>query len=661
MKDKFKINKTSIKEIITWLLGGILLLFTTEYIQRSSFTSIITFAKDRTNAFAINLLIILLITSITFILKRKKIAYFLISVTIIAISLISAFMTSLRGTPLTYSDLFSIKDGLSIANKYISLPILIGAITLIILTILITVYLFKKDKNEIRITSITNIIIAITTAIVLSVSVISLRERKILDVLRWDLKESYYHNGFVYSILDSCFGYIRKKPEDYNKANIENIKNEINSVEAMSTENSITSTNNKTKKPNIIFVQLESFIDPTLIKEAKFSEDPIPNFRKLSKENLSGNINVPVTGGGTARTEFEVLTGNNFDYLIPGEIPYDSFVKEKNVNSIATTLKKQGYQTTIMHNFQGNFYNRNKAFENLGFDTFISMEYMQNLEETFLGWRKDMVLLDYIQKSLKQNEKPDLVYAIAVEGHGKYPDYDKGLDLPIKVETTLSEQDKYQLYHYANLLKGTDDFIGKLMEMVDKEEEDTMVVFYSDHTPALNVFLKDDFYLDKYETPYAVYANFDIPKEKLNLESYQLSTLAMGLSEVEYGPIETIHAMRGNNENYQKELELVQYDMLFGKNYYLNDEDKVKDNKMKMGLEDIVIDSIDNNNGKIIINGKNFNKSSCAYINGKKVETTLIDSTKLEVNNIKDVKEVVVKQLGKYDAPIGESNEFVLK
>lgn len=72
MKDKLKINKTSIKEIIAWLLGGILLLFITEYIQRSDFTSIITFAKDRTNAFAINLLIILLITSITFILKRKK-------------------------------------------------------------------------------------------------------------------------------------------------------------------------------------------------------------------------------------------------------------------------------------------------------------------------------------------------------------------------------------------------------------------------------------------------------------------------------------------------------------------------------------------------------------------------------------------------------------
>lgn len=656
MKNKLKINKNSIKELIIWITVGFFLLFITEYIQRKNLTNIITFAKDRTNAFVINLLIILIITSITFVLKRKKTAYFLISVIIIAVSLISAIMTKLRGTPLTYSDIFSIKDGLSIANKYITVPMIIGAVVIIVLTIAITVYLLKKEKNKKRIINLTNIIIGIGVIVVFSINLVSLRERKILDVLRWDLKESYYHNGFVYSILDSGFGYIRKKPEDYNKVQIEKIKNEVNSTTAMHTSN--TDIENKSKTPNLIFVQLESFIDPTLIKEAKFSQDPIPNFRKLSKESLSGYINVPVTGGGTARTEFEVLTGNNFDYLIPGEIPYDSFVKEKSINSIATTLKQQGYQTTIMHNFQGNFYNRNNAFENLGFDSFVSMEYMQNLEDTFLGWRKDMVLLDYIQKSIKQNDKPDLVYAIAVEGHGKYPDYDKGLDLPIKVETSLSEQDKYQLYHYANLLKGTDDFIGELIEVVDKEKEDTMVVFYSDHTPALNVFSDDDFYLDKYEVPYAVYANFNIPKEKLNLESYQLSTLAMGLSNLEYGPIETIHATKGNSEEYQRELELIQYDMLFGKKYYLSEKDKVKDNDMKMGLDDIIIESVENGDEKIIINGENFNQSSYAYVNGKKVETKLIDSTKLEVNNVKQVKNVVVKQLGKYDAPLGESNEF---
>lgn len=655
-KKLLKINKKSIIELLSWMLGGFILLLITEYLQRENLSDIITFAKDRTNAFVINYMIILIITSVIFILKRKKTTYLIISSIILLLSIINKIITEIRGMPITYSDIFSIKDGLSIANKYIDLKMVISLLLVITVSISFTVWLFKKEKNATRINSYTNILITLVLIAIFSISITSLKERKIIDALRWDLKASYQHNGFVYSLLDSYFGYIRKEPEEYNKANIENIKKEVNSVSIMSTNDE-----EKSNKPNIIFVQLESFMDPTLIKEAKFSEDPIPNFRKLSQESLSGNINVPVTGGGTARTEFEVLTGNNFDYLIPGEIPYDSFVKEKNVNSVATTLKKQGYQTTIMHNFQGNFYNRNKAFENLGFNTFISMEYMQNLEETFLGWRKDMVLLDYIQKSLKQNDKPDLVYAIAVECHGKYPDYDKGLDIPIKVETTLSEQDKYQLYHYANLLKGTDDFIGKLMEMVDKEKEDTMVVFYSDHTPALNVFSNDDFYLDKYEVPYAVYANFDIPKEKLNLEAYQLSTLAMELSNVEYGPIETIHAIRGNSENYQKELELIQYDMLFGKQYYLDDSDKAKDNKMNMGLEEIVVDNIENNNGKIIIHGKNFNQSSCAYINGKKVETTVIDSTKLEINNIKDITSVIVKQLGKYDAPLGESNELTIK
>ena len=64
MREKLKINKNSIKELITWLSVGVFLLFITEYIQRKSLTSIITFAKDRKEAFVINLLIILIITLI---------------------------------------------------------------------------------------------------------------------------------------------------------------------------------------------------------------------------------------------------------------------------------------------------------------------------------------------------------------------------------------------------------------------------------------------------------------------------------------------------------------------------------------------------------------------------------------------------------------------
>ena len=40
--------------------------------------------------------------------------------------------------------------------------------------------------------------------------------------------------------------------------------------------------------PNIMFVQLESFFDPTEVEWLRFSEDPIPNLRKLFNEYSSG-------------------------------------------------------------------------------------------------------------------------------------------------------------------------------------------------------------------------------------------------------------------------------------------------------------------------------------------------------------------------------------
>ena len=47
------------------------------------------------------------------------------------------------------------------------------------------------------------------------------------------------------------------------------------------------------KRPNILFLQLESFFDPTLVNYLDISEDPIPTFRKLMKEYSSGYYKVP--------------------------------------------------------------------------------------------------------------------------------------------------------------------------------------------------------------------------------------------------------------------------------------------------------------------------------------------------------------------------------
>ena len=76
------------------------------------------------------------------------------------------------------------------------------------------------------------------------------------------------------------------------------------------------------RKPNVIVVQLESFMDPSYVKELSFNMNPIPNFTKLKEECSSGFLTMPAIGAGTANSEFEVLSGFDVAYFGAGEYPY---------------------------------------------------------------------------------------------------------------------------------------------------------------------------------------------------------------------------------------------------------------------------------------------------------------------------------------------------
>ena len=118
----------------------------------------------------------------------------------------------------------------------------------------------------------------------------------------------------------------------------------------------------KKSRPNILFLQLESFFDPTLVNYLNISEDPIPTFRKLMKEYSSGYYKVPSVGAGTANTEFESITGMSMHYFGPGEYPYKSILRETTCESAPYVLKNLGYTTHAVHNNEANFYGRRVYF-----------------------------------------------------------------------------------------------------------------------------------------------------------------------------------------------------------------------------------------------------------------------------------------------------------
>ena len=80
-----------------------------------------------------------------------------------------------------------------------------------------------------------------------------------------------------------------------------------------------------------------------LIDGIEFDVDPIANFRKLKENYSSGTFSVSSIGGGTANTEFEVLTGLNLDFFAPGEYPYNTTVNSKTSESINYALKESNY------------------------------------------------------------------------------------------------------------------------------------------------------------------------------------------------------------------------------------------------------------------------------------------------------------------------------
>lgn len=664
------------KDKKSYYIGGLVLFLVITPLIKYTWDKFYVFLDipiDNIWCLALDYLIILLLLSPAVFLKKKLFYTVLISSILIILSLCNYFVSIFRGIPLAYSDIYCIKDGLSLTKDFLGensiLFIAVGGIALVVFL----VFIFIKEKRRVRITSYINIIAVLLLVIGTYSYYLNLVHSKTLIYYSANMVKTYRYNGYVYSTLESGLRFIRFKPDNYNQDIIRAIRKEVDSNTASNRETTVASTKlkniskNSCNKPNIIFVQLEGFMDPMSIKEVMYTTDPIPNFRKLQKNSISGKVKTPSIGGGTARTEFEVMTGIDLEFLTDGEVPHYTILGHETLNSVASTLKKQGYSTHAIHNNQGNFYNRNKAYSSLGYDTYTSVEYMDNVERTETNWAKDTILTKYIKECLESSEERDLVFTISVEGHSPYPTNSDKYDFPIKVvNSSLSKSDQNQIYYYINKIHESDEFIGDVVDLVDSLDEDTIVVFYGDHTPALDLLNRDGGNVDRTTTPYAIYSNFDLDTnfEGGDISAYQMSTIMLGLAGVDLGPMENVHKALSSNLDYKKDLELIQYDILFGEDYYLSEDEKIKPSNLKMGTKNIKIESATLQDNQLCIKGDNFTRKSTVFIDGKEKTTLYVDKNTLRVycekDNIDDIKNIVVKQIGLHDIALSQTNTVQL-
>jgi len=598
-------------------------------------------------------LIIFTCISVSVLFRHRMFFMTLIGAVWLGFGIVNGVILSQRMTPFTTTDLQELKDGLSLATTYFSggqITLIIGIIAVVALLI---VLLFRKAPKKKEKVEYKKSIAAFLIIVMMGGTTVLFTKAEIIDTYFPNLAYGYRDNGFTYCFMATWLDKGIKKPAGYSASEVK----DIFTKKERETQVGANQSDGSEKHPNIIFIQLESFVDPTIAKDVKFSKDPIPYVRKLMSKYSTGHLTVPVVGAGTANTEFESITGLSARFFGPGEYPYRSILSDETCESIPYDLKKIGYSTHAIHNHRGIFYNRNTVFPDLGFDTFTSLEYMNNVTKTPKGWAKDYVLTSQITDALKSTKGSDYIYTVSVQGHGQYPTDEVLTNPEIKVTKAPSDELKNQWEYYVNQEYEMDQFVQQLLAKLKKMDENTVVVFYGDHLPGMSNLTDDNIVSGRsiYQTDYVLWSNFKMAKKDSTQHAYQLGSYVLGRLGIHNGTMVAYHQDHRNDKNYWKDLGVLEYDMLYGKKYIYNGKNPFKTVDMKMGVKDIRIEKVVKIGTKYYIKGKNFTESSKITMDGKVLKTVYLGPTILglkEEVDPKDVTKMTVSQVDKTDDTI---------
>ena len=106
-----------------------------------------------------------------------------------------------------------------------------------------------------------------------------------------NLAFAYEDYGFSYCFLQTWLNRGIRRPANYSQKAVADI---VRSVE----EKTAALSADPQTDVNVIFIQLESYIDPSMIQGLELSEDPVPNWTALKEAYSSGYLTVPVVGAG---------------------------------------------------------------------------------------------------------------------------------------------------------------------------------------------------------------------------------------------------------------------------------------------------------------------------------------------------------------------------
>lgn len=495
------------------------------------------FEKER---MVLNFILIIIIIEFFYMLTGKlKLSLYISMILTFIIGIINHFVTAFRGTPLVPWDVFSVNVALTVLPTFkftFTKKAILGIITFIIgLVILSQVkfknYNYKKAKIVFRI-----VLLLIISNFLISFYFTDMINKYDLNE-NWDPKEEYHNNGLIASLFKQSRNLIITKPDTYNFNSIYEL---AQNILVPIPEGNIENSSEEKIVPNIIVIMNESFSDLSVIGNFTTNTEYLSYFRSLTKNTIRGNLHMSVFGAQTPNSEWEFLTSNSMAFVTKRSIPYQQYVLRKSY-SLATILKSQNYSASAFHIYYPQGYNRNLAYPRLGFESFLSMNDVKDIEY-IREYPSDMsaykTIIDLYEN--RDLDKNFFNFTVTMQNHGSYTDENFE-------NTVVAAGGEYpKLNQYLSILKIADSSFKYLINYFENEEEPTLIVMFGDHQP----YVEDEFYNNllaqnytdinsreaiekKYITPYIIWANYDIDEEKYsNLKNISVNYLSSVILDV---------------------------------------------------------------------------------------------------------------------------------
>ena len=472
--------------------------------------------------FAVNFLMLFFtVYVLTYFTKRRYFSLFIVFSSSIFFSLLNINKEIFLDAPFFLSDFLLVYQFLSLIPKYwkqLVLPLGL-LLVLLFLTYKFLKYLWHKKislnaRNRLFFLSGSSILIIII--FLLPKTLFSQIEKKIgLSQNHFNVSAKYRENGFLYSFFCEIRNSLHsEKPRNFNEKNI----TKLFKKDFMEYKKYLTMTIFEKEKINIIYYLGESFYDPSKIN-INVSPNPVKNFHRISQRAaIHGELIVPVKGGQTANTEFEILTSLSTNFV--SGIAYTNSIKSK-VESIASNLAKQDYQTTAIHSFVKWYWSRDFVYPRLGIKNFYDHDFLK--EQTKAGYYvSDQAMIrssfNYIEK-----QDPLFLFLIGMVSHGPYASNYVPVKFSVKSNYKIEKPKQFQTN--LNLLRDVDLAINSLITKLRKSKKKYIVFFFGDHYP-LHDHIGKTFsdatkknLEDMYSLPFFVWSNFPNSQKKIKISS----------------------------------------------------------------------------------------------------------------------------------------------